>query len=177
MLSKEMVHKLNEQINLEFYSSNVYLQMSAWCANKGYDGSAEFLKLHSEEEKMHMERLFTYVIETGNLPILGTIKAPKIDFNSFRELFVEIYDHEKYVTKKINELADVAFSTKDYSTFNFLQWYVAEQHEEETLFSTILDKIDLIGTNGQGLYMIDKELQSMMNNKPDSIIKDTLPNV
>ena len=71
--------------------------------------------------------------------------------------------HEKFVTSKINELADTAFQEKDYSTFNFLQWYVAEQHEEENLFNTILDKMRIIGTEGRGLYHFDQEISKMID--------------
>ena len=149
MLAKAMVENLNEQINLEFFSSNLYLQMSAWCEDKGFEGAAAFLRVHAAEEMQHMQRLFTYVSETGALPILGTIEAPKHEFASLGNVFRETYEHEQLITKKINELAHVAFSTQDYSTFNFLQWYVSEQHEEEKLFKGILDKIELVGEDGK----------------------------
>ena len=76
MLKPEMVKELNQQINLEFYSSNMYLQMSAWCEDQGFEGAAEFMRKHALEEMDHMNRLFTYVSETGALPILGAIEAP-----------------------------------------------------------------------------------------------------
>ena len=146
MLGERMLDKLNEQINLEFYSSNLYLQMSSWCEKEGLEGCAAFLKGHATEEMEHMQRLFTYVNECGAMAKLGTIEAPPTEFSSIDEIFEETYKHEQYVTSKINTLADVAFQEKDYSTFNFLQWYVAEQHEEEKLFNTILDKMRIIGT-------------------------------
>ena len=158
MLTKEMIEKLNEQINLEFYSSNLYLQMSSWAENKGYEGCAAFLKEHADEEMMHMKRLFTYVNETGALAVVGSIAAPPSEFKSIKDLFENVYEHEQMVTKKINQLAHTAFSNVDYSTFNFLQWYVAEQHEEEKLFKGILDKIEIIGEDGKGLFYIDKEI-------------------
>ena len=158
MLSEAMVSQLNDQINLEFYSSNLYLQMSAWCEYKGYEGSAKFLKLHADEEMQHMQRLFTYVNETGNLAKLGSIAAPPTEFESLTNVFQTTLEHEMQITKAINGLAHTAFSEHDYSTFNFLQWYVAEQHEEEKLFKSILDKIEIIGEDGRGLYFIDKEL-------------------
>ena len=141
MLNKAIIDKLNEQINLEFASSNIYLQMSAWCANKGYEGAAAFLLRHADEEMEHMQKLFTYVIETGGLPTA--------------------FGHEKHVTSKINELVEVTFANKDYSTFNFLQWYVAEQHEEETLFGGVIDKFNILGEDGRSLYLIDKDLATL----------------
>ena len=160
MLSQTMVDQLNEQINLEFFSSNLYLQMSAWCEDKGFEGAAEFLRAHATEEMEHMQRLFRYVNETGGLPIVGQIDAPPTEFKSISDVFQETYEHEVYITSKINQLAKTAQQEDDFSTFNFLQWYVAEQHEEEKLFKSIMDKIEMIGPNG--LFFIDKEIESMV---------------
>ena len=170
MLKAEMVHQLNDQINLEFYSSNLYLQMSAWCEENGFEGAAEFMRKHALEEMHHMNRLFTYVSETGAMPILGSIAAPPHSFSSLSEVFEETYKHECLVTEKINGLAHAAFTSQDYSTFNFLQWYVAEQHEEEKLFKGILDKIELVGNDGKALFFIDKDLAELAKNGSDSIM-------
>lgn len=172
MLSANMVEKLNEQINLEFFSSNLYLQMSAWCEDKGFEGAAEFLRAHAVEEMEHMQRLFTYVSETGSMPILGAIEAPQHEFESLGEVFRETYQHEQMITTQINKLAHEAFTNQDYSTFNFLQWYVSEQHEEEKLFKGILDKLELVGEDGKALFFIDKDL-AMMAKEGSSSIMDT----
>ncbi len=160
MLSEEMYQQLNKQINLEFYSSNYYLQMSAWCSARSLDGCAAFLRDHATEEMMHMTRLFDYVSETGKMPVLGSIEEPPSEFTDVSEVFGKTLGHEKVITLAINELADTAFRAKDYSTFNFLQWYVAEQHEEEKLFQTIVDKINMIGLDN--LFFIDKEIEKMV---------------
>ena len=151
MLNKAIADKLNEQINLEFYSSNVYLQMSSWCSKHGYEGAAAFLLRHADEELEHMQKLFKYVSETSGMPLLGKLK----------EVFETTLEHEKLVTSKINELVEVTFANKDYSTFNFLQWYVAEQHEEEKLFNSIIDKFNLLGEDGRSLYFIDRDLATL----------------
>lgn len=161
MLNNQITAKLNEQINLEFYSSNIYLQMSAWCEVKGYQGAAAFLLRHADEEMQHMQKLFTYVSETGGLPLLGKIEAPQTEFNSLKEVFEITLEHEKLVTRKINELVEATVNTQDHSTFNFLQWYVAEQHEEEKLFNSIIDKFNLVGDDGRGLYFIDRDLATL----------------
>lgn len=158
MLSTTMIDKLNHQINLEMYSSNLYLQMSSWCAYKGLEGCSTFLNQHADEEMIHMKRLLNYVDQTGALAILGAIAAPPKDFHSLRDIFENLYQHEIMITKKINELVHFANSEPDYATSQFLQWYVAEQHEEEFLFKTILDKINIIGTEGQGMFFIDREI-------------------
>lgn len=161
MLTADMTAKLNDQLNLEFYSANLYLQMSAWAADKGFEGAAAFLREHSVEEMQHMQRLFNYLSDTGAMPVLGSIAAPPVIFNSLNEVLEQAYEHEQLITAKINELAHAAMTTQDYSTFNFLQWYVAEQHEEEKLFKSVLDKLALVGTSGKGLFFVDKDLMTM----------------
>jgi ferritin len=168
MLKKEMIDQLNEQLNLEFYSANLYLQMSAWCSDKGFEGAAAFLMQHSQEEMEHMHRLFKYVSDTGALPLLGAIAAPPVEFESLSDVFQQTYEHEQHITTKINELADLAMTLKDYSSFNFLQWYVAEQHEEETLFKSVLDKLGLVSNTGNGLFFVDKDLKGMVNQGPST---------
>ncbi len=161
MLSPEMIEKLNQQINMEHDAHNLYLAMCSWCRFKGYDGAAEFFYLHSKEEMEHMIKLFDYVTETGGLAIVDALPKPPSEFNSLKDVFEQTFAHEQKVTRSINKLVGFATEQNDYSTLNFLQWYVAEQHEEEALFMGILDKINLIGTEGMGLYMIDRELKDL----------------
>jgi ferritin len=158
MLSQAMTDRLNKQINLEMYSSHLYLQMSSWCAHQSLDGCEDFLRIHAQEEAGHMHRLVNYMHETGGFVVLGGMDAPPTQFASIQELFENIYEHEQYITRNINELVHFANTEPDYSTLQFLQWYVAEQHQEEFLFKGILDKIKLIGTEGQGLFLIDQEI-------------------
>lgn len=161
MLTAEMTARLNDQLNLEFFSANLYLQMSAWCADKGFEGAAAFLREHSREEMQHMQRLFNYLSDTGAMPVLGSIAAPPVTFDSLNNVLEQAYEHEQLITAKINELAHAAMTSQDYSTFNFLQWYVAEQHEEEKLFKSVLDKLALVGTSSKGLFFVDKDLMQM----------------
>jgi ferritin len=161
MLSATMIQKLNAQINLEQYSSNLYLQMSAWCDGKGFAGSAAFLRGHAAEELTHMYKLFDYVLETGAPAQLGAVDAPPADFASLEAVFKMTYEHELKITQSINDVVASALAEHDFSTFQFLQWYVAEQHEEERLFKGILDKIGLIGLDGKGIYFLDKEIRKL----------------
>ena len=161
MISKDLLQKLNEQIGLEFESANIYLQMSSWCAANGLDGCASFLRTHTGEEMAHMSRLFDYVNEIGEMAIIPEIPKPRHEYENVRELFLATLEHEKYITSKINELTAAAFKDQDFSTFNFLQWYVAEQHEEEALFNKILDLVDMVGHEGRGLYYLDKEINTI----------------
>lgn len=117
-----------------------------------------------------MKRLFTYVNETGGMARIGAIEAPIEEFDSIKDLFNKVYEHECLITREVNGLAHAAFTNQDYSTFNFLQWYVAEQHEEEKLFKGILDKIEIIGEDGKGLFFIDKEIGQLANGESISIL-------
>ena len=172
MLTKKLSKRLSRQINLEMYSSNLYLQMSSWCENQGLEGSAKFLQQHAEEEMQHMQRLFRYVNETGSMVKLGTIKAPPTEFSSIAHVFEAIYEHECMITSEINNLVKITLKEEDFSTHNFLQWYVAEQHEEENLFKSILDKISMIGLDtASGLFFIDKAIEDMLNDKEVAAIE------
>ena len=161
MLCSAMIDRLNTQINLEQDSSNLYLRMSAWCDNQGYAGSAAFLREHANEELTHMHKLFDYVSETGALAIIGALAAPPATFKSLAEVFKMTYEHELSITKSINTLVASALAEQDFATFQFLQWYVSEQHEEERLFKSILDKIEVIGLDGKGIYFLDKEIKKL----------------
>ncbi len=163
MLSTTLAKALNIQTNLEFFSSNLYLQMSSWCMQKGLEGCANFFRQHADEERMHMQKLFDYINETGSYAVLDSINPPQNEFSSVVEIFEITYAHEQMITKEINSLVSIAFEEQDFSTFNFLQWYVAEQHEEEQLFKAVLDKVELIGMEGNGLFFIDQEVAKMHN--------------
>lgn len=161
MLSPTTIDSLNDQINLEQYSSNLYMQMSAWCDHQGYTGSAAFLRDHAMEELQHMYKLFDYVCETGALAQLAAVEAPPASYASLEEVFRLTYEHELKITRAINKLVANALAEEDFSTFQFLQWYVSEQHEEERLFKSILDKIAIIGMEGKGIYFLDKEIRKL----------------
>ena len=165
MLSPAMIDKLNAQINLEQYSSNLYLQMSAWCDHQGFSGSAAFLRQHAAEELQHMYKLFDYVNETGAQAMLGAVAAPQTEFSGLDTVFAMTYEHELKITGAINALVAAALAEQDFSTFQFLQWYVAEQHEEERLFKGILDKLAVIGLDGKGIYFLDKEIRKLTDSR------------
>ncbi len=168
MLSDRVLTLLNEQIGHEFYSANFYLAMSSWGALKGLRGTAAFLEKHCDEEMFHMRKLFSYVNDTGAHAIVPQIPKPPQDYESIKEVFTKTLEHEVFITRKINELVDACLEEKDYSTFNFLQWYVAEQHEEEMLFRAIIDLLEIVGVEGRGLFLVDKEIGKRARSKESS---------
>ncbi len=159
MLKKKIVGALNNQIGLEAESSHLYLAMASWAESQGLNGTANFLYMHSDEERMHMLKLVKFVNERGGTAIIPAISAPPTKFSSLQDVFKGILEHEMMVTESINNVVDICLSEKDYTTHNFMQWYVAEQLEEEALARTILDKLNLIGESTGGLYIFDRDLE------------------
>lgn len=162
-LTKETEKRLNEQIVMEAQSSASYLSMASWCETRGYNHSAEFLYTHSEEERGHMLKLFHYVNQAGGHALQPETKDIQHDFDSLRAVFELILDHEIKVTKSIHDLVDHCFGIKDFTTFNFLQWFVVEQREEETIARRALELFDIIGEEGIGLWTIDQEIAKLHN--------------
>lgn len=161
MLSKTIETALNAQIRIEAESSQIYLSMACWAEIHGLEGIARFMYTQSDEERTHMLKLIKFVNERGGHAQITELKAPKTSFGTFKELFEELYKHEIFVSESINELVHITLGEKDYATHNFLQWYVAEQIEEEAQAKTILDKINLIGDDKGGLYLFDRDIQQL----------------
>lgn len=154
---------LNDQILKEGYSSQFYLAMASWAENNGLNGTAKFLYTHSDEERFHMLKLIKFVNERGGKAIVPFIEQPPIEYKDLENVFEQLLEHELMVTESINNLVDICLQEKDYSTHNFLQWYVTEQLEEEALARTILDKLKLIAGDKGGLYMFDRDLEKIVS--------------
>jgi len=161
MLSKNIEAALNKQIRIEAESSQTYLSMACWAEVHGLEGIAQFMYTQSDEERAHMLKLVKYVNERGGHAQITDLKAPKTSYSTFKEMFEALYNHEIFVSESINELVHITFEEKDYATHNFLQWYVAEQIEEEATAKSILDKINLIGDDKGGLYLFDRDIQQL----------------
>lgn len=157
-LTEETEHLLNQQIMMEAKSSAYYLSMASWCETQGYVRSAQFLYTHSDEERGHMLRLFKYVNEAGGHGLQPEITDIINSFESLKKVFELILDHEIQVTQSIHKLVDHCFKTKDFTTVNFLQWFVVEQREEETIARRALELFNIIGEEGIGLWTIDQEI-------------------
>ncbi|WP_271406124.1 ferritin [Tenacibaculum soleae] len=162
MLSKAIEKALNEQIKIEAESSQVYLSMACWAEIQGFEGVAQFMYAHSDEERMHMLKLVKFVNERGGHALVSDLAAPSAEFGSFKDMFQTLFDHEVMVSKSINDLVHITLEERDYATHNFLQWYVSEQIEEEALARNILDKINLIGDDKGGLYLFDNDVKQIV---------------
>jgi ferritin len=165
MVPKKIEKLLQEQIEVESNSSYGYLAAASWCEVNGMEGAAAFFYNQSDEERVHMLKLFKYLNESGGHALVPVNKKPKSDFKNIIDLIKYFHDSEKSVSASVNKLVYVANQEQDYTTLNFLQWYVTEQHEEETLARSLQDKIKLIGLTGNGLYLIDNEIAKHVNKK------------
>ena len=161
MLSENMQAALNKQIKIEAESSQVYLAMASWAENKGLEGISQFMYTQSDEEREHMLKMFKYVNERGGQALVSELAKPAQQYGSIKEMFETLFKHEVFVSQSINELVHITLEEKDYATHNFLQWYVAEQIEEEAQARTILDKINLIGDDKGGLYLFDNDIKQL----------------
>jgi len=159
-MNKRVEAALNDQIKKEASSSQYYLAMASWAENNGLNGTAKFMYTHSDEERFHMLKLVKFVNERGGTAIIPSIDQPPVKFKDLKNVFEKLLEHEIGVTASINNLVDICLQEKDYTTHNFVQWYVSEQLEEEALARTILDKLKLIGSDNSGMYMFDRDLEN-----------------
>lgn len=157
-LTEGIENILNAQVKVEAHASAIYLAMSAWCDDQGLEHSAKFFAKQSDEERMHMLKIFNYISNRGGKAISPEVTNIPSNFESFRSVFEQALEQEMFVTEQINAIADQCVKTKDYVTFNFLQWFLEEQIEEEFVFRRILELFDVIGEEGVGRWEIDRHL-------------------
>lgn len=160
MMNNKIERALNDQVAKEASSSQFYLSMASWAETKGYNGTAKFLYKHSDEERFHMLKLVKFINERGGHAEIPAIDKPPVSFDSLEKIFKSLLEHEMEVTESINNVVDICLQEKDYTTHNFIQWYVSEQLEEEALARTILDKIRMIGSDKGGMYLFDRDLEN-----------------
>ncbi|MCK5242379.1 ferritin [bacterium] len=157
-MNEKMEKALNEQINAELYSAYLYLSMSAYFAAQDMPGFANWMYVQYQEETTHGIKIYKYVLERGGKVILTTIQQPPTEWKDTQQVFEEVLKHEQLVTSLINNLVDLALAEKDHASNNMLQWFVAEQVEEEANAMTILGQIKMVQASKESLYMLDKEL-------------------
>ncbi len=158
MLPQTMQNAINTQINLEQYSAQLYLAMSAHCEAKSFRGFAQWLRVQAQEETAHAMKLVTFLLDRGGHLELKAIEAPPTEFGSVTQVFEKILDHEQRITGTINALFDRSRQEKDFASEITLQWYVTEQVEEEANVSQILDQLRAVGEKGGGIWYLDSKL-------------------
>lgn len=158
MLTETLSKAMSEQLGAEYYSAYLYLSMSSCCDRMGFKGFANWMQVQAKEELAHGTHMFGHLLERGAAPELADIKAPPAEFGGLTEIFEKTLLHEESVTRRINKLASLAMSEDDHATYNFLQWYINEQVEEESTAGLILQKLRFIGDNASMLYTLDAEM-------------------
>jgi ferritin len=158
MINDKMQTALNKQINAELYSAYLYISMSAQFQAMNLKGFANWMRVQSLEEFTHADKFYNFLIDRGGRVILNSIEGPPTKWASPLAIFQDAYKHEQKVTGLINALVNLAIKEKDHAAHSFLQWFVNEQVEEEANADSIAQQLKLIGKNGQGLLMLDREL-------------------
>jgi len=157
-LSEEIEGLLNDQIKKEAKSSFLYLAMSAWCERHGFVNSARFFEIQSDEERQHMKRIFNHISSVGGNAITPEVVDIQQEFESFRSVFDIALDQEIAITLSISNIIDTCTVAKDYTTINFLNWFLTEQVEEEAIARRCLEIFDIVDHQGLGFLMIDREI-------------------
>lgn len=158
MLSKKMEKALNKQINYEFYSAHLYLSMASFFKSVDLDGFGSWMQVQYEEEIFHAMKLLDFIHARDGVVKLLAIDQPPHNWDSALHVFTDSYEHEKMVTGLINNLVTLSIKENDHATQNFLQWYIAEQVEEEASVKGIKSKLKLAAESTVTLLMLDQEM-------------------
>lgn len=170
MLDKIIVEKINKQINFEFYSAYLYLDISNYYTDSNLNGFANWFKIQTQEERDHAMLFMDYLLNNGEKVVLDDIKAPHYKYDDFRQPTVNAFDHELKVTASIHDIYSAAYELKDFRTMQFLDWFVKEQNEEEKNTDEIIKRYDLFGNDAKGLYLIDTELGARVYTAPSLVL-------
>jgi ferritin len=168
MLTDPVENALNEQINAELFSEYLYLAMAAYYEDQGLAGFSSWMRAQADEENAHAMRLYEYIHERDGRVRLDSIESPPTEWDSPQSAFKAAYDHEVKISGMIDDLVAIAREENDNATENMLQWFVAEQVEEEATTQDILDKLRHVGEDGTGLLMLDQELGQRGGNSDGS---------
>ncbi|RFM27371.1 ferritin [Deminuibacter soli] len=161
-LSPSITASLNAQMTKEAHASQIYLSYASWAQSEGYDGIANFLFRHAKEERNHMMKFLEYILERGARVKIDAIPEPGPDPLHVQDCFEKVFQQELDNTKGIYQLVKQSFTEEDWATWNFMQWFVKEQTEEETLAINLLDKIKIAGgaqASSDALYALDRDLE------------------
>ena len=158
MMSQTMQDAFNEQMKQEFYSSYLYLSMSAYCDRANLPGLARWMRAQAQEETKHAMKIFDHVLDRSGKVELQQLGRPPADFASPKEVFEQAHKHEQQVTASINKVYGLAVDERDFASTAFLDWFVKEQVEEEKTSGLLAEQFRMVGEDRPGLLMLDREL-------------------
>jgi ferritin len=166
MLSEKIQKALNDQMNFETYSAYIYLSMAAYFDSIDLTGFSSWMKVQFQEEMFHASKFYSFVNERGERVRLGTIDAPAAEWATPLAAFENALEHERLVTGRINDMLTLAMDDRDHATANFLQWFVAEQVEEEASVDSVIQRLKLADSAPGALFMLDQELAKRVFTPP-----------
>jgi ferritin len=155
-----MQDAINDQINNELFSSYSYLSMAAWCEHKQFTGCAHWLRLQSEEERVHAMRLLDFLLARNGRVMMKPIAQPEVDFESIVQVFDKSLEQEQTVTAQIDHLYELAFKEKAFAALVELEWFITEQVEEEKTAREIVHKFHMVKDDPASLLDLDRDLSS-----------------
>jgi ferritin len=161
-LSATLRKALNEQLTREAYASQIYLSFGSWAASEGFNGISNFLFRHANEERNHMMKILEYILERGAKVKIESINKPPGDPENILDCMERTFAYEVDNTASIYKIVKLSLEEEDWATWNFMQWFVREQTEEETMVMNLLDKLKIAGGNkatGVSLYALDRDLK------------------
>ncbi|HAA78542.1 TPA: ferritin [Candidatus Latescibacteria bacterium] len=162
MIAPKMLEALNEHLNVEFYSAYYYLAMAAHFEDKDFKGFATWMRMQYQEELAHAAKFFDFINDREGVVQLTRIETPPQEWDTPLAVFERTLEHEQEVTQRIYNLVDLSLENRDHATNTFLQWFVTEQVEEEATASEIIQQLKLVGNDGNGLFLMDRELGQRM---------------
>lgn len=158
MINSKIAAALNDQLNLEYYSAYSYLAMSAYFLTQNLNGFAHWMRVQAKEELGHGMKIYDFLDDRDAEIRFQALDAPKQNWDSPLDVFEDSLAHEQKVSQSIYNIADLALSERDHATHTFLQWFIAEQVEEEAAVKELIDTLKLVGTEGNGLFLLDRDL-------------------
>lgn len=154
MVDPALEQALNDQLNRETYSSYLYLSISAHFEAAGFPGFASWMRAQAEEEHLHAMKFFDFVNDRGGRVRLQAVAEPPVDFGAPLQAFEASLEHERFITRSIEEL----YEQGDRATQAFLDWFITEQVEEEKNVTQAVESLRLAADSGPALLLLDREL-------------------
>ena len=170
MLDQKLVQLINDQINLEWYSAYLYLDISDYYIDQNLNGFGNWYTVQTQEERDHAMLFIKYLQNNSEQVKLAAVAAPDVAFRDFKAPAVAALEHEKKVTASINDFYAAAYEKKDFRSMQFLDWFVKEQGEEEKNAEDIIKRYDLFGSDPKSLYLLDSELAARVYAAPSLVI-------
>jgi len=163
-LSDTLAKALNDQMTNEAHNAQIYLAYGSWASDKGYGGISNFLFRHANEERNHMMKFLEYILKRGGKVVVTAIPEPGPDPININDCFEKVFQSEVENTSRIYGIVEMSMAEKDWATWNFMQWFVKEQTEEETMALDLLSKIKISGgaaADNDALYALDNDMAKM----------------